>query len=165
MPQMFTRPKPVAKAALSKTNEAPAKKVMNWPAFTNRFGLVVRQAGVTAVPRVLLTGLAKLKIKPIHAVILLQLIACWGNSGPHPFPSRGRLRQWIGCDKRTLDRAIAHLVKLGLVQKKRRHRRSRRQTTNEYDLGGLVDRLKPLARIAINERKRREQLQQAAEAS
>jgi hypothetical protein len=141
----------------------PAAKPTSWPLFTERFGQTVRQAGVTAVPRVLLTGLADLKIKPIHAIIVLQLIACWGNSGPHPFPSRGRLRKWIGCDKRTLDRAIAQLVKLRLVEKRKRTGNSRRQTSNEYDLSGLIDRLKPLGRRAVNEKNRREMRRRAEE--
>jgi DNA-binding GntR family transcriptional regulator len=96
-------------------------------------------------------------------MVLLQMIACWGRNGKHPFPSRRRMRTWLGCDKRTLDRAISGLVELGLVE---RHRRVggkyRRQTTNEYDLGGLIDRLKPLARRTITEKRRREKMQEVA---
>jgi DNA-binding GntR family transcriptional regulator len=104
---------------------------------------------------VLLTGLAELKIKPIHAVVLMQMIACWGGAGDHPFPKRKLLCKWIGCDKRTLDRAIAELVEHGLVKKRRRTGHTRRQTSNEYDLTNLVERLKPLGRRAITEKKKR----------
>jgi DNA-binding MarR family transcriptional regulator len=124
----------------------------------------VRQAGVTVVPRVLITGVAALKITPIQAMILLQMLACWGRTGKHPFPGRRRMRDWLGCDKRTLDRAITGLVELGLVVRRRRvGGKFRRQTTNEYDLSGLIDRLKPLARRALSEKKRQEEKRQAGE--
>jgi hypothetical protein len=126
--------------------------------------MTVREAGVTAVPRVLLTGLAELKLKPIQAIVLLQMIACWGTSGPHPFPKRGLLQKWIGCDKRTLDRTIASLVKNGFIEKGPRKSNRGRQTSNEYNLEGLVDKLKPLGRKAINDRKRREAFRAAAAA-
>ena len=133
-----------------------------WPAFTDRFGKTVREAGITVVPRVLLTGLAELKLKPIQAIVLLQMIACWGKSGPHPFPKRGLLRKWIGCDKRTLDRTITSLVKNGFIEKGKRKSHRGRQTSNEYNLSGLVEKLKPLGRKAINDRKRREAFRAAA---
>src|SRR5262249_42750029 len=122
--QMIAR-QMTAKEKLQPTPQKAAQKRMSWPQFTSRFGETVRKAGVVVVPRVLLTGIAALKIKPIHAIVLLQLIACWGSSGSHPFPSRRLLRKWIGCNKRTLDRAITQLVKLGLVEKHKRARMSR----------------------------------------
>jgi Helix-turn-helix domain len=160
---MKTKATPKA-ASPTVTPKAAAKKRKSWPAFTDRFGDTVRQAGVTAVPRVLLTSLGALKVTPIQGMILLQLIACWGRNGKHPFPGRRRLREWLGCDKRTLDRAITGLVDLGLVDRRRRvGGEYRRQTTNEYDLSGLVDRLKPLARKTLNDKKQRLQRQQAGE--
>ena len=125
-----------------------------WPIITKRFGSKVRDAGVVPVPRVMITGLAELGMRPIHAIILLQLLACWGNNGPHPFPSRRRLCKWIGCDKRTLDRAISELVDLELVKKNKRTRERFRQTSNEYDLAGLIEKLQPIAKQAIVERAR-----------
>jgi DNA-binding MarR family transcriptional regulator len=126
-----------------------------WPHFTRRYGKTVRDAGVVLVPRVLLTGVARLKLKPTAALVLLQLIACWGTAHPHPFPGRKRLRNWLGVDKRTLDRAIGELVELGLVEKHRRTSDTKRQTTNEYQLSGLVEKLQPLAERVINERRER----------
>jgi hypothetical protein len=73
--------KPAAGAVAAKKQDeakkpvAPEKKV-KWPAFTERFGPTVRDAGVVLIPRVLLTGLGELNIKPIHAVVLMQMIAC-----------------------------------------------------------------------------------------
>jgi hypothetical protein len=153
--------KPAVSAVAAKKQDqatksaAPAKKV-KWPAFTERFGPTVRDAGVVLIPRVLLTGLCELGIKPIHAVVLMQMIACWGSASDHPFPKRKLLRKWLGCDKRTLDRAIADLVRLGLVKKRRRTGRTRRQTSNEYDLTNLVERLKPLGRRALVEKRKRD---------
>jgi hypothetical protein len=80
---------------------------------------------------------------------------CWGKSGPHPFPKRASLMKWIGCDKRTLDRAIAKLVEHGFV-KKGKHKIRGRTVSNEYDLGGLVEQLRPLGKRAFNERKEKE---------
>src|SRR5262249_33828006 len=126
----------------AKTNTATAKtsgatklaeRPASWGACTQRFGETVRDAGVPAVPRVLLTGMASLKIKPIHLAVLLQLIASWGNAGPHPFPSRARMRRQIGCDKRTLDRAIAQLAEQGLIENRKRPGKLGGWWTNEYD--------------------------------
>jgi hypothetical protein len=131
------------------------EKKERWPAFTERFGPTVRNAGVVLIPRVLLTGLSELGIKPIHGVVLMQLIACWGSASDHPFPRRKLLRKWLGCDKRTLDRAIADLVRLGLIEKHPRTSKTRRQTSNEYDLTNLVERLKGLGHKALVEKRRR----------
>jgi hypothetical protein len=65
------------------------------------------------------------------------------------------LRKWLSCDKRTLDRAISDLVSLGLIEKRHRTGRTRRQTSNEYDLTNLVERLKPLGRKALVEKRKR----------
>jgi DNA-binding HxlR family transcriptional regulator len=146
---------PTAKKQDEAKKPAAPKKKATWPAFTERFGPTVRDAGVVLIPRVLLTGLGELSIKPIHAVVLMQLIACWGSASDHPFPKRKLLRKWLGCDKRTLDRAIADLVSLGLIEKRRRPSQTRRQTSNEYDLTNLVERLKPLGRKAIVENRKR----------
>ncbi len=155
MPTVNKTPGEGAKAVAASTEG-------KWPTFTKRFGRTVREGGVTLIPRVLLASLADLKLKPIEAIVLMQLIACWGESGPHPFPKRGLLQKWIGCDKRTLDRTIASLVKKGFIEKGIRKSHRGRQTSNEYNLGGLVDKLKPLGRKAINDRKRREALRAAA---
>jgi hypothetical protein len=139
--------------------ETPPKQ--KWPHFTERYGETVRDAGVTAVPRVLLTGLAALKLKPVECVVLLQLISCWGGSGEGPHPKRKTLLGWLGCDKRTLDRAIAGLVEKKLLTKSTRARRNRRRS-NEYDLSGLIEQLKPLGRRALDEKKKYAALRAAA---
>ena len=154
-------PKIATKPAAGTVKTAAASKKKPWPDFTKKFGPTVRKAGVTAVPTVFLTGLAKLKIKPIHAIILLQMIACWGDKGPHPFPTRRRMRRQIGCDKRTLDRAITEMVEMGLIEKKPRYH-PKRQTSNEYVLTGLIERLKPLALGRLKERKRQAKARAAA---
>jgi hypothetical protein len=146
-----------------KPAEKPATERGSWPEFTKKYGETVRKAGVTLVPQVLLTGMGELKLKPMEVVVLLQLIACWGPAGPHPFPSRKRLMKSIGCDKRTLDRAISSLAARGLIEKRARSDRRLGRRANEYDLGGLIARLAPLARAAINRKRRREEQRRAAE--
>jgi DNA-binding HxlR family transcriptional regulator len=139
----------------------PAPKKKPWPDFTKKFGRTILKAGVTAVPTVLLNGMAELNIKPIQLAILLQMISCWGDKGPHPFPRRSVMMKAIGCDKRTLDRAIAEMVEAGLIEKRKRFR-PKRQTSNEYDLTALIERLKG---IAVRSNKRREHLKAAREAA
>jgi Helix-turn-helix domain len=159
--QKKKRPVPAAHSA----DPAPAEPRGNWPGFTKRFGDTVRDAGVTAVPRVLLNSMGDLGLKPIHLTVLLQFISCWGNNGPYPFPTRKRLLEWIGCDKRTLDGAIADLVEMKLIEKRKRTTRARGQISNEYDLTGLIDRLAPLARRAITRKKRREEMRRLADSA
>ncbi len=150
---------------MAAVKQKPAAQKPKWPAFTQKFGPSVRDAGITLIPRVLLSGLGELKLKPIEALVLMQMIACWGRKGPHPFPKRALLRSWLGCDKRTLDRTIASLVQKGFIEKGSRKSQRGRQTSNEYDLTGLVERLKPLGRKAINTRKRLEAIRAAAASS
>jgi hypothetical protein len=150
-------------AAPARRDEVSAPK-SKWPGVTKKFGETVSAAGVTAVPMVLITGMADLRIKPIHLAVLLQLIAAWGPAGPHPFPSRARMRKQIGCDKRTLDKAIKELIGLGLVEKRKRPGRTGGWWTNEYDLSGLVARLAPLGRRAINRKRKKLEALRAAEA-
>lgn len=140
---------------------AASTQKLKWGPFTEKFGETVRDAGVTAIPRVLLTGLAELRLKPIECVVLLQLISCWGDAKTSPHPKRKTLQEWLGCDKRTLDRAIAGLVEKGLLTKSTRARHGRRRS-NEYDLSGLVEQLKPLGRRALEQRKKYAALRAAA---
>jgi DNA-binding HxlR family transcriptional regulator len=160
MPKLKIRP-PAKEIPKSKKPPVKASK-SPWPDFTKKFGNRVRRAGITAVPKVFITGIAKLKIKPIHVVVLLQMLACWGKKGPHPFPKRRTMMRAIGCDKRTLDRAINYMVQKGLIEKHPRFQ-SGRQTTNEYRLVGLVERLKPLAVVQLEERERRRQREAEAD--
>jgi DNA-binding HxlR family transcriptional regulator len=151
----------VPKTQTKPAEAPPAPKKKPWPDFTKKFGPTIRKAGVTAVPTVLLNGMAELDIKPIQLAILLQMISCWGDKGPHPFPRRSVMMKAIGCDKRTLDRAISEMVEAGLIEKRKRFR-PKRQTSNEYDLTALIERLKG---IAVRSLKRRERLKAAREAA
>src|SRR4051794_7347957 len=139
--------KPAAKPGAAK----PVAAKKPWPDFTKKFGPAIRTAGVTAVPTVLLNGLAELKIKPIQLAILLQMIACWGDKGPHPFPRRSIMMKAIGCDKRTLDRAIAEMVEAGLIEKKP-PLHPKRQNSQAHDLTGPVDRPEGLPLHALQQR-------------
>ena len=121
-------------------------KEPNWRVFTERFGEKVRDAGITCVPRLLLKNLGRLGLKPVEALVVIELISCWGPERKHPFPSRGTLWGCIGCDKRRLDCAIRRLVKMELVKKVKQVGQDGRQASNSYDLSGLIDRLKRLRR-------------------
>jgi hypothetical protein len=113
LPKLITEP--LTKGTVGKPPTKPGKPA--WPDFTKKFGKNVRKAGITAVPTVFIWNLANLNLKPIHVAILLQMLACWGKTGPHPFPKRRTMMEAIGCNKRTLDRAIGYMVRQGLIEK------------------------------------------------
>lgn len=95
--------------------------------------------GWTAIPTTLLFLQGRLKITPLGMNILLNLVAHWWDRSEKPFPSQEVLASRMGVSKRSIQREIARLCGLGLLNKEASSvRHPQYKGRNTYDLTPLV---------------------------
>lgn len=109
-----------------------------------KWGKAVIDVGYTIVPSILLRAPRRLGLSPIQLAIVLVLAEYWWDPAKNPWPSKADLCNRIGLKPRQLQRHIAEMEQAGLIQRKQRFLAGRK-STNEYDLSGLVAKLKTLA--------------------
>ena len=97
------------------------------------------------LPSLLLHAQARLKLTPTHLTLVLHLADFWWDADRKPFPSKAKLAERVGLSPRHIQRQMAELEKMGLVKRNQRRSRLKGKLPNEYDLSGLVARLKDLA--------------------
>lgn len=97
------------------------------------------------LPSLLLHAQARLKLTPTHLTLVLHLADFWWDADRKPFPSKAKLAERVGLSPRHIQRQMAELEKMGLVKRNERRSRLKGKLPNEYDLSGLVARLKDLA--------------------
>jgi hypothetical protein len=96
-------------------------------------------------PSLLLHAQARLKITPTQLALLLHLVDFWWDAARKPWPSKNLLASRIGLSARHVQRLMAELEEMGYVQRRERRSPLKGKLSNEYDLSGLVARLKELA--------------------
>ena len=97
------------------------------------------------VPSLLLHAQARLKMTPTHLALVMHLIDFWWHVDRKPWPSKAKLAERVGLSPRHVQRQIAELEQMGLVKRNERRSQLKGKLSNEYDLSGLVARLKELA--------------------
>lgn len=147
------------KAATAKTEAKPSKAKNGRSAEerqnAKKWTPEVWASGWTGVPTVLLERQATLKLTPQELNVLLQLLKHWWVADQNPFPSRAALAESIGLTAQSVQRHLTKLSAAGFIESIRRKRPDGGYTSNEYKFNGLVAALKPLAKEAIDERKKR----------
>jgi hypothetical protein len=123
---------------------AAAKKTDTRKASEKKYGKPVMDLGFCIVPSLLMWAQARLGINTVQFNIIMQLADSWWDSERKPYPSKKLLSDRIGLSERQIQRQIAELEVAKLVARIGRTRPGRGKTSNEYDLGGLVARLKLL---------------------
>lgn len=123
---------------------AAAKKVDTRKASEKKYGKPVMDLGFCIVPSLLMWAQARLGINTVQFNIIMQLADFWWDPERKPYPAKKLLSDRIGMSERQIQRQIAELEAAGLVARIGRTRPGRGKTSNEYDLGGLVARLKEL---------------------
>lgn len=111
--------------------------------------------GWTAIPNILLERQQVLGIDAVKLNILLVLLKHWWEKSNMPFPSRAKIGDIVGRDKSTVQRHIREMEERGLLKRNERYQKAGGQTSNEYDLNGLIANLQALAKKELNERKKR----------
>lgn len=109
-----------------------------------KFGKPVIDLGFCIVPSLLMHAQARLGVNPVQFNIIMQLADIWWVASNKPFPRKQLLSERIGLSERQIQRQIAALEKAGLVKRIGRTKPGRGKTSNEYDLSGLVEKLKSL---------------------
>jgi DNA replication protein DnaD len=116
------------------------------------------QAGHVMVPNLLLDRQRGLGLDPTDLNILLHLMRHWYHADSFPFPGKRKIAWCMEVSVSTVRRRIADLEKRGVLKRvKRRSKEHGGQTTNQYDLSGLVELLKPFAKEAVETKKKRAQ--------
>lgn len=123
--------------------------------------------GWAAIPTTLLFLQEKLKITPLGMNILLNLVAHWWDRSEKPFPSQEALASRMGVSKRSIQREIARLCGLGLLEKASSSvRHPQYKGRNTYDLTPLVTLLNQEApHLVESMRLKRERLAQKVDSN
>lgn len=124
-------PKPAGKAKANRQSE-------------EKWGVEVMALGFCILPSLLFRAQSRLGLNPTQLAVLLQLADFWWDSGRKPFPKKADLAQRLSLSERQVQRHIADLETAGFVQRIERTYGRRGKISNEYDLSGLVAKLKAL---------------------
>jgi predicted transcriptional regulator len=109
-----------------------------------KYGKPVMDLGFCIVPSLLMQAQARLGINPVQFNIIMHLADIWWEKEHRPWPKKQLLAERMDMSERQIQRQIAELESAGLVQRIERTRPGRGKTSNEYDLSGLVKKLKAL---------------------
>lgn len=116
---------------------------------SKRWGAVVNE-GWTAIPNILIERQQALQLKPTEMNIILVLLKYWWEEGKSPYPSKKTIAELINRDTTTVRKSLKRLEELGYIKRESRFYEKGGQTSNEYDLSGLVNRLKKEAKEQAN---------------
>lgn len=128
---------------LRKTTRTGDKKTSDKQADT-KWGKPVMKIGFCIIPSILLRAQQRLGLNPTQLAVLLQLVDFWWYQEKKPYPSKQALSDRLGLSPRQIQRHIADLEKAGFVNRVERHAAHQGKISNEYDLTGLVEKLKKL---------------------
>lgn len=109
-----------------------------------KWGERVIGAGFCIVPSLLIRAQQRLGLNPTQFAILIHLADFWWDASRKPFPSKKTLSERLGIGPRQVQRYLADLEDAGLVKRIERTAAHRGKISNEFDLTGLVLRLREL---------------------
>lgn len=111
-----------------------------------RWGKSVIDLGWTGIPNTLIECQQVLKLNPTEMNILLILLKYWWEDGRSPFPSKTTIAEYINRDISTVRKNIKSLENKKLIQREARYYEKGGQSSNSYNLSGLVLALKKEAK-------------------
>lgn len=109
-----------------------------------KWGRAVMSHGYCIFPSILLQAQSRLGVNAQEMVVLLQLAEHWWKASSKVFPAKETIAQRVGLSGKQVQRHIRRLEELKLVARKERYGSGGNRTTNEYDLTGLVTRLRAI---------------------
>jgi predicted transcriptional regulator len=110
--------------------------------------------GWTALPSIILDKQPALGISALDLNILLQLAKYWWKRDDLPYPSKETLAELIGVTPSTIRRRIKRMEEEGLIQRIVRHDTRGGQQSNFYSFDGLIAKMQPHAKEALELRKK-----------
>lgn len=108
-----------------------------------KWGKKVLERGFCIIPSLLLRGQRRLGLNSSQLALLLHLADFWWDVDRKPWPSKRSLGERLNLRPRRVQTIVAELEKAGFVRRVKRSDH-RGQRSNEYDLTGLVLKLKAL---------------------
>ena len=111
---------------------------------SRKWGKATMGLGYTVIPSALLRGQARLGIGPNELAVLLHLLDHWWRPEDMPWPSKKTIAERLSISTKTVQRAMVALESAKLLRRNERYHKTGGRTSNEYDLGPLVERLKPI---------------------
>jgi predicted transcriptional regulator len=141
----MTKKIPVTEVAASASNVVPlhppkAAKLRS----EAKWGTEVMSIGFCILPSLLFRAQSRLGLKATHLAVILQLADFWWHDDKLPFPKKQLIAERIGLKEKQVQRLIRALQDRGYVKRIAR-KTPHGQTSNYYDLSGLVKKLKALA--------------------
>ncbi|HYD78946.1 MAG TPA: helix-turn-helix domain-containing protein [Paucimonas sp.] len=109
-----------------------------------KWGKAVIDLGFSIIPSLIFRAQARLGLNPTQLAVLLQLADYWWDEQRHPYPAKETLAERLGLSARQVQRYVAELEVAGLVKRIERYASHKGRLSNQYDLTGLVERLKKL---------------------
>jgi len=122
----------------------PLRPLKAKKASERKWGKAVMDLGFCIIPSLLLRAQARLGLSPTQLAILMHLADYWWEAERKPYPKMVTLGDRLKLGPRQVRRYIAELEAAGLVTRIERRAPHRGKISNEYDLSGLVNRLKVL---------------------
>jgi len=109
-----------------------------------KWGRAVMDYGYSMVPSLIFHAQARLGLSPTQLVVLLHLADYWWHRDHRPFPSKAALAERMGLKSRQIQRYLTELEKAEFIKRIERFASHKGQQSNEYDMSGLVSKLKRL---------------------
>lgn len=109
-----------------------------------KWGVDVMAVGFCILPSLLFRAQHRLGLKSTHLTIILQLADFWWHDNKLPFPKKQTIAERVGLKEKQVQRLIRDLQQRGYVKRNVR-KTPHGQTSNSYDLSGLVKKLQELA--------------------
>lgn len=109
-----------------------------------KWGKAVMSHGYCIFPSMLLQAQARLAVSAQEMMVLLQLAEHWWRADGKIFPGKEAIATRIGLSAKQVQRHVRRLEELKLVRRVERYTSAGSRTTNQYDLSGLVAKLKAL---------------------
>lgn len=109
-----------------------------------KWGVEVMAQGFCILPALLFRAQKRLGLSAVQLAVVVQLAEFWWDDDKIPWPKKETIGQRLGLGEKQIQRHARALEERGYVQRQRRVTRHG-QTSNGYDLSGLVAKLKDLA--------------------
>lgn len=110
----------------------------------DKWGKPVIDQGFCIIPALLFRAQRRLGLSATQLALILQLSEFWWYDGKLPWPKKETVADRMNISEKQVQRLVRDLEKRGYVTRVRRVTRHG-QTSNAYDLSGLVAKLQALA--------------------
>jgi predicted transcriptional regulator len=123
-----------------KMKNDPDKKTLH-----EKWSKPVLDLGFCVIPSIFIEGQHKLGLNSQQAIVLMHLISYWWEKDRKPHPAMKTIADRMDISKRQLQRHVKELEDNGLIKRISRENEAKGKLSNEFDLSGLVERLKSIA--------------------